>query len=68
MTVDDIILKAGGVGELAKLLGVSHSSVCDWRRAGRIPVPRALVINEKLSVPLREIRPDIWPADKPQAA
>jgi DNA-binding transcriptional regulator YdaS (Cro superfamily) len=60
MTVDEIISEAGGVGELAKLSGVSHSSVCDWRRANRIPVARALVISERLSIPLYQIRPDIW--------
>jgi DNA-binding transcriptional regulator YdaS (Cro superfamily) len=62
MTVDEIIAAAGGVGKLAKLAGVSHSSVCDWRRASRVPVERALVIHELLKIPLTEIRPDIWAA------
>lgn len=62
MTIDEIISTAGGVGELAKLTGVSHSSVCDWRRVNRIPVARALIINERLDIPLAEIRPDVWSA------
>lgn len=68
MSVDEIIGKAGGVGDLAKLLGVSHSSVCDWRRSGRIPVARALLIHERLEIPLQEIRPDIWGPQKTEAA
>jgi DNA-binding transcriptional regulator YdaS (Cro superfamily) len=66
MTVDEIISAAGGVGKLAGLLGVSHSSVCDWRRADRIPVERAIAISDALDIPRHEIRPDIWP--EPRAA
>lgn len=64
MTIDAIISAAGGVGKLAEILGVSHSSVCDWRRAERIPVARALVIHESLAIPLHEIRPDVWRSPK----
>ena len=60
MTVDEIAAKAGGVTRLAELIGVSHSSVCDWKRVERVPVERALAIHEKLSIPLHEIRPDVW--------
>ena len=60
MTVNEIIEVGGGVGRLAALLGVSHSSVCDWRRIERVPVERALAIHEKLAIPLSEIRPDVW--------
>ena len=62
MTINEIIAMAGGVVKLARLCGVSHSSVCDWRRASRIPVERAMLIHEKLSIPLHEIRPDVWAA------
>ena len=62
MTIDEIIAKAGGVTELARMLNVHHSSVCDWRRANRVPVPRAQAISEQLSIPLHEIRPDVWAA------
>lgn len=60
MTVDEIIRAGGGVSKLAELLGVSHSSVCDWKRVERVPVERALAIHEKLAIPLSEIRPDVW--------
>jgi DNA-binding transcriptional regulator YdaS (Cro superfamily) len=62
MTIDEIITKAGGVTELARLTGASHSSVCYWRRVNQIPVPRAQAISEQLSIPLHEIRPDVWAA------
>jgi DNA-binding transcriptional regulator YdaS (Cro superfamily) len=60
MSVDEIIEKAGGVGKLAEILGVSHSSVCDWRRSERVPVQRAIAIHETLGIPLHKIRPDVW--------
>jgi DNA-binding transcriptional regulator YdaS (Cro superfamily) len=62
MTVDEIIAEAGSVADLARSLGVSHSSVCDWRRASRIPVKRALEIHERFGIALHEIRPDVWRA------
>ena len=68
MTVDDIVSAAGGVSELARLLGVSHSSVCDWKRIGRVPVERALAIHDQLQIPLHEIRPDVWRAPSPEPA
>lgn len=37
MDVHTLISTAGGVGKLATLLGVSHSTVCDWKRVGHIP-------------------------------
>ncbi len=60
-TVDEIIEAAGGVGKLATLIGVSHSSVCDWKRVERIPSRRAIAISKRLGIPLHEIRPDFWP-------
>jgi len=68
MTIDEIITRAGGVGKLAHLLGVTHSSVCDWRRSGRIPVRRAKAANELLGLPLHEMRPDIWSPPSPPPA
>lgn len=61
MTLEEIIVAAGGVSALATLAGVDHSTVAaTWRRTGRVPVERARTISEKLGIPLHEIRPDIW--------
>lgn len=61
MTLDELIARAGGVGQLARIAGVDHSTISSsWRKRGRVPVERALIIHEKLSVPLHEIRPDVW--------
>jgi DNA-binding transcriptional regulator YdaS (Cro superfamily) len=61
MTLDEIIELAGGVTKLAELANVDHSTISSgWRRTGKIPVERALLIHDKLAVPLHEIRPDIW--------
>ena len=61
MTIDELIALAGGVTRLAEIAGVDHSSVsASWRRTGRVPVERAHRISEALSIPLSEIRPDVW--------
>lgn len=68
MTLEEIIAAAGGVGELARIAGVNHATVsATWRRRGRVPVERAIVVSDALNIPLHKIRPDIWrPA--PEAA
>lgn len=63
MTLDEIIAKAGGVTELAKIAEVHHATIsATWRRKGRVPVERAQRISIALSIPLHEMRPDIWAA------
>lgn len=69
MTLDEIIDRAGGVTKLAAIAAVDHSTISSgWRRTGRIPVERALLIHEKLSIPLSEIRPDVWRPVEPSEA
>ena len=66
MTIDELIIAAGGVTRLAEIAGVDHSSVsASWRRTGKVPVERALLISKALSIPLSRIRPDVW---HPEAA
>lgn len=61
MTIEELIVAAGGVSRLAEIAGVDHSSVsASWRRTGRVPVERAHRISEALQIPLSEIRPDVW--------
>lgn len=69
MTLEEIIAKAGGVSELARIAGVNHSTIsATWRRTGRVPVERVHAISESLSIPLHEIRPDVWRTPTPEAA
>jgi DNA-binding transcriptional regulator YdaS (Cro superfamily) len=68
LSMDEIISRAGGVTQLAKLVGVNHATIsASWRRSGRIPVERALLIHEHLNIPLHELRPDVW-RPEPEAA
>ncbi len=61
MTIEEIITRAGGVTELARITGAHHATVIGWRKA-RIPVERAILIHHALAIPLHEIRPDVWTA------
>ncbi|MGH7053792.1 MAG: 4-hydroxyphenylacetate 3-hydroxylase N-terminal domain-containing protein, partial [Stellaceae bacterium] len=42
MKLDEIIARAGGVGRLAEIAGVDHSTIsASWRRTGKVPRGRA---------------------------
>ena len=55
MTIQDLIDRAGGIGKLADRLGVARASVYDWRRAGRIPLSRAIAIELKFHLDMLEV-------------
>lgn len=55
MTVDEIIERAGGVSKLGALIGVDHSTVSGWKREGRVPSERAILIHELMDIPLADI-------------
>lgn len=63
MNVQTIIQKAGGVGKLATLLGVSHPTVSEWKRTGFIPGGRLVQISRKLDVKVEELSALIKPSD-----
>ncbi len=68
MDVQTIISKAGGVGKLAALLGVSHPTVSDWKRTGFIPGGRIVQISKKLDVKVEDLSALIKPADADSSA
>lgn len=61
MDIAIIIKAAGGVTSLAKKLGISHSSVIEWKR---VPPRHAMKISEITGIALHELRNDIFPAPK----
>jgi DNA-binding transcriptional regulator YdaS (Cro superfamily) len=64
MTLEEIIIAAGGASELARIAGVHRATVsATWRRRGKVPVERARAISDALQIPLHKIRPDIWRAE-----
>ena len=68
MELDEIIEKAGGVTQLARIAEVDHSTIsAGWRRRGKVSIAAAMRISERLGIPRHEIRPDIWPAQPEMA-
>ena len=63
MDVHLLAQKAGGVGKFALLLGVRHSTICDWKRSGYIPAGRLPRISRALNIPLDTM----WPLVRPSA-
>ena len=57
---DRAIKAAGGAGALAKSIGVGPSAVSNWKLAG-VPASRCPAIEALTGVPMRELRPDLWP-------
>ena len=52
--------KAGGVGALARALGIAQPSVSSW---SRIPAERVLAVEELTQVSRSVLRPDLYPDD-----
>lgn len=63
----EAIARAGGVSALARAVGVDHSTVVGWRRAGRVPAERVRRVSEVTGLPPHSLRPDLFdpPADGP---
>ena len=59
------IEKAGGVSALARAVGVDHSTVIGWRRAGRVPAARVRRVAEVSGIAPHVLRPDLY--DPPAA-
>ena len=51
---------------LARLLDVSPMTISQWKVRG-VPAKRVLSIEQATGVSRHELRPDIYPADPPQA-
>jgi TorA maturation chaperone TorD len=54
----EAIGKAGGVGALARGLGIAQPSVSVWRR---VPADRVLAVESLTGVPRTALRPDLYP-------
>ena len=55
--LDEAIRAAGGVGALARKIGISQPSVSNW---GRIPAERVLAVEAATGVDRRVLRPDLY--------
>ena len=57
--LDQAIRAAGGIGALARSLGISQPSVSNWQR---IPAERVLAVEALTGVPRTTLRPDLYPS------
>lgn len=53
-----IVEAAGGPRALARELGISHASICRWKR---VPAERVLDVARIAKLRRSEVRPDIYP-------
>jgi antitoxin CcdA len=60
--IEDAIARAGGVARLGERLGVAHSQVVRWRKAGFPPAGRVAAIEAATGVPRARLRPDLYPS------
>jgi DNA-binding transcriptional regulator YdaS (Cro superfamily) len=53
------IRNAGGVRALARLIGVYHNAIRQWKLS-QVPAKRAVEIERLTGVPREELRPDLY--------
>ncbi len=64
--VEQAIRAAGGIGVLARALGISQPAVSGWRK---VPAQRVLAVESLTGVPRYLLRPDLYPmTDAPEAS
>jgi TorA maturation chaperone TorD len=56
--LEHAIRVAGGIGALARALGISQPSVSNWQR---VPAERVIAIEALTGVPRAHLRPDLYP-------
>jgi DNA-binding transcriptional regulator YdaS (Cro superfamily) len=59
--LDHAIEAAGGIGALARALGLSHPAIANWQK---IPAERVLSIEAITGVRRSVLRPDLYPMDE----
>ena len=60
----EAIERAGGVGRLARAVGVSQPAISQWRR---VPAERVLAVEAATGVPRERLRPDLFSRETTQA-
>jgi TorA maturation chaperone TorD len=63
--LEDAIRAAGGIGALARRLGISQPSVSNWQR---IPAERVIAVEALTGVPRASLRPDLYLTPDAEAA
>ena len=63
--VDLLVEKIGSQKGVADLVGVSPQAITKWIN-GRIPAERVLEIERLTGVSRHELRPDLYPREKPR--
>jgi hypothetical protein len=53
--LDRAIADAGGILAFSQAMGISHQAVYSWKRRGYVPIERALLIEDALGVPARDL-------------
>lgn len=53
--LDRAIENAGGILAFSQAMGVSHQAVYSWKRRGYVPIERAVVIEDALGIPAKEL-------------
>lgn len=53
--LDRAIAEGGGIVAFSQAMGVSHQAVYSWKRRGYVPIERAIVIEDALGVPARDL-------------
>lgn len=59
----EAIIASIGAYKLAQMVGVKHPTIHSWRKAGRVPAGRVLVVEKATGVSRSRLRPDLYPVE-----
>lgn len=62
--ITQAISSIGKIADLAAAIGVSPQAVRKWKKEGKVPAERVLLIESITGVPRHELRPDIYPPEE----
>lgn len=60
----EAIRRLGGLNQAARSMGIGPSAITNWRMRGRVPLDRALWLEQQTEIPARELAP--WFFDREQ--
>lgn len=66
--IHSAIKAAGGIQQLAELIGISYEAVRKWSVRGTVPPVRVLLIERLTGVSRHDLRPDLYPIESAAAA
>lgn len=64
--IKQVVDKAGGMYELARVLDTNYQTIQFWIKKNRIPAERVIAVEHASGIPRERLRPDLFLAPRPK--